>query len=317
MGNDVATGVRQPRTPSEWAATFAEWGKGPSTTEQEKCDNAVRIIREAISHYDPLRTRGIKVFAQGSYRNRTNVRQESDVDVCVLCTDTNFPDYSHVPGLSGKVLGFAEATYLFDEFKRDVECALVARFGRSGVTCGRRAFDIKANSYRVAADVVPVFERRVYHNNDETLKFDSGTTLRSEPEGHLIYNWPEQHYENGAAKHDRTSRRYKKSVRILKRLRNEMAAGGVELAVNTPSFLIECLVYNCPDALFECQDPYERMRNLVTKLWNDTKQDETATRMLEVSEMKRLFTPSQRWTRETTHQFLQSAWHFVGYGRTA
>jgi hypothetical protein len=38
-----------------------------------------------------------------------------------------------------------------------------------------------------------------------------------------ITNFPRQHYDAGCAKNDRTGRRYKRVVRILKRLRNHMA----------------------------------------------------------------------------------------------
>ena len=76
-----------------WENTFQSWGKPPSTSEQEKCDNAVRAARKAIEGSEPLEGRSITVFAQGSYWNRTSVRADSDVDVCVLCTDSIFFAY--------------------------------------------------------------------------------------------------------------------------------------------------------------------------------------------------------------------------------
>src|SRR5260370_7687322 len=72
--------------------TFQSWGKPPSTSEREKCDNAVRAVRKAIEGSRGLEGRNITVFAQGSYRNRTNVGAASDVDVCVLCSDSIFFD---------------------------------------------------------------------------------------------------------------------------------------------------------------------------------------------------------------------------------
>jgi tRNA nucleotidyltransferase (CCA-adding enzyme) len=74
----------------DWEDTFRLWGHAPSQTEQEKCENAERAIRKAIVASHALRGRTIEVFAQGSYANRINVRQDSDVDICVLCRDTLF-----------------------------------------------------------------------------------------------------------------------------------------------------------------------------------------------------------------------------------
>ena len=57
----------------DWEAQFREWAKPPGQTEQERCDNAVSAIRNAVKVSDKLNKRSITVFAQGSYRNNTNV----------------------------------------------------------------------------------------------------------------------------------------------------------------------------------------------------------------------------------------------------
>ena len=58
--------------------------KPPGKTEQDRCDNAATAIRKAIEASDKLRSHRVSVFAQGSYRNNTNVRKDSDVDIGVL-----------------------------------------------------------------------------------------------------------------------------------------------------------------------------------------------------------------------------------------
>ena len=83
----------------DWEQVFLGWARGPGVTEQERVENTERQIRDAVSASEKLRNRGIKVFAQGSYRNRVNVRQDSDVDIGVLCYDTFFPEsvsYTHL-----------------------------------------------------------------------------------------------------------------------------------------------------------------------------------------------------------------------------
>jgi hypothetical protein len=53
----------------DWAATFDSWSKPVSDTENEKCERAERMIRDAIARSDALKRRSIRVFTQGSYRN--------------------------------------------------------------------------------------------------------------------------------------------------------------------------------------------------------------------------------------------------------
>src|SRR2546422_11622236 len=83
----------------DWESTFAGWAKPPSETEKEKSENAERMGRKAVQESSTLSARGIRVFPQGSYRNSTNVRQDSDVDIGVCCVDLVHPDYTFVPGV--------------------------------------------------------------------------------------------------------------------------------------------------------------------------------------------------------------------------
>src|SRR5579871_5163105 len=155
----------------DWESTFATWGAPPSDTEQAKCDNAERAIRKAINASAELSSRPVEVFTQGSYANRTNVRQDSDVDICVLYTGAFFSDYSMSEGLNRDVLGYVAGTYSYNDFKNDVAAALVSYFGQAGVTRGKKAFDVHANTYRIDADVVPCFEHRRFTGNVQNHSF--------------------------------------------------------------------------------------------------------------------------------------------------
>jgi len=75
----------------DWEAQFREWARPPGKTEQDRCDNAASAIRNAIKASDTLRSRSVSIFAQGSYRNNTNVRKDSDVDIGVLCIQPKIP----------------------------------------------------------------------------------------------------------------------------------------------------------------------------------------------------------------------------------
>src|SRR5258708_36561210 len=123
-----------------WEDTFRSWGKAPGTTEQTKCNNAETAIRKAITADSTLSNKNVTVFAQGSYCNRTNVRQDSDVDICVLSTNTFF--YDLPDGMTQTAFGIEAATYQYPEYKNDVEHALVSYLGKDAVICGKKAFDV-------------------------------------------------------------------------------------------------------------------------------------------------------------------------------
>ena len=63
-----------------------------SKTEEQRSENAIGAIRNAVNGSSTLKQRKIKVFTQGSYRNRVNVRQDSDVDVGVMLYYDSFLD---------------------------------------------------------------------------------------------------------------------------------------------------------------------------------------------------------------------------------
>lgn len=297
----------------DWEATFATWGAAPGDTEQTKCENAERAIRKAIDASAKLSSKSIDVFTQGSYANRTNVRQDSDVDICVLYTGAYFSDFSMSEGLNGQVLGHVDGTYLYSEFKNDVEAALVSHFGRGSVTRGKKAFDVHANTYRIDADVVPCFEHRRFMGTPQSNWYISppGTQLHPDNEGTIV-NWPRQNYANGVEKNEATGRRFKAVTRILKRLRNEMVDEGYKAAEPIPSYLIECLVWNVPNEGLGHDTLKADVRYAIAHLWNETRTDESCKKWGEINELKYLFI-GQPWSRGQVNTFLQAAWNYMGF----
>ena len=296
----------------DWETVFGAWGTPPSTTELTKCENAERAIRKAIDASAKLSSKSIETFVQGSYANRTNIRQDSDIDICVLCTDTFFPDYSMSQGLSNSVFGFRDAQYRYVDFKNDVEAALRAFFGASSITRGIKAFDVHANTYRLDADVVPCFEHRRFMGAPQSNWYISGTQFFPDGGGKII-NWPGQNYRNGVDKNDATGRHFKPIIRILKRLRNEMAANGYEIAGRIPSYLIECLVWNVPNGGFGDAQYRSDVRYVLAYLWNQTRTDDTCSEWGEINELKYLFRASQPWRRDQVNSFLRAAWNYIGF----
>lgn len=288
--------------------TLNRWSKGPGLTESTRCENAERIVREAVLGDAELAKLKIDVFTQGSYRARTHVGGDSDVDICVRCRNTYLlylPD-----GTTLETFGLGPASLQYRDFKNELERALRARFGPLGVNRGTKAFDVHENSYRVDADVVPAFEYRHYNING---KFDEGVAFIPDNGGSKIFNYPNQTEINGIARNTATGRKYKRCIRILKSLRNDMQGGGVAAAKNIASFLIECLVWNADVAAFEKEDYTAMIRYLLIDLWNKTKPESDCSKWLEVNNLKCLFDLSQPWTKAQAHAFLLAAWQHMGY----
>ena len=290
----------------DWENTFSGWVKGPGTTESERSDNAIRAIRIAISKSNDLQHRNIDVFLQGSYRNRVSVRQNSDVDVGILCHDAFF--YNLPDNYTAEDFGISPSNYHYHQFKNEVEAALVNHFGKSAVHRGNKAFDIKENSQRVEADVAPFFDHRRYSTDG---RYQEGVELQPDNGGRVI-NWPEQHYNNGVSKNTATQRRYKRVVRVLKRLCVEMNNNEIPTAKPIPGFLVECLVSNVPNENFGYNIYTADVRAVLAFLFNNTMTDRKCTKWVEVSRLKWLFRGPQPWTRSQAHAFISDAWDYIG-----
>ena len=294
---------------SSWENTFHIWAQPPSQTELEKCERSEREIRNAINASPLLVNRNIRVFPQGSYHNRTNVRTDSDVDMCVLCHDSVFFDLPE--GMTPADFNITmPATYRYAEYKNDVEVALISYLGRNAITRGSKAFNIHENTYRIDSDVVACFEYR-WCQADRT--YYEGTAFLTDRGQRRIFNYPDQNYSNGVEKNDATGHRFKAVVRILKCLSNQMTERGYTAANAIPSFLLECLVYNVPNTGFSHVTYTDDVRYTLAHLYNNTRHLDDCRKWCEINGFKYLFHNSQPWTYQATNDFLLAAWNFVGF----
>ena len=108
-------------TDSEWEKKFSEWSKPPSQTEETRCDNAINAVRNAVANHPRLNA-NTQVFVQGSYRNRVNVRQDSDVDIGVIFK--GIYAFELREGAAQVPNNDPPATYRYANFKDDLFSAL-------------------------------------------------------------------------------------------------------------------------------------------------------------------------------------------------
>lgn len=301
----------------DWEEDFKRWAKPPSKSEEQRMDNAIRMIGNAIKNSLKLKYKNIVPFRQGSYRNRVNVRQDSDVDVGVLLADMFFFDLP--PGKTLADFSKGYSSYRFEEFKDDLHNCLVDHFGPDAVERGNKAFKIKANSYRVQADVTPFCEFRKYALRrielcGVALRTDKGVRIVNYPEK-LIATWPDipLHYENGCIKNTITHRRFKSVVRILKKLRNEMKDNGFSVfAGPVPGYLLECMTWNIGNDHFEKDLWFERVKDVLYCMKFHTRSDASCDSWCEVDNIKKLFSTGQPWNRMIAHLFICDARNYIG-----
>lgn len=293
-----------------WEDQFREWARPPGKTEEDRCENAIRAIKNAIDASSKLNQRNISVLVQGSYKNNTNVKKDSDVDVAIVSNDTFFHD-TLPEGLTEESLGIINSTYQYIQFKNDIEDALKRYFGGDSIKRGNKAINIHENNYHVEADVAPFFKHRRYNLDGS---YHSGVEMRTDNGAIRIINWPEQHYSNGCAKNNSTGSRYKSVVRDLKALASEMADNNI-LNGGLPGFLIECLVWNVPDDNFQNDYLLSDLKNAIFYIYDNTKLELSCREWGEVSELKYLFRGLNKWTYKQVNDFTVAAWNYAEMGR--
>ncbi len=293
-----------------WEDTFKSWGAAPSTTEQQKMENAETAIRKAIEANSQLSCMDISFIPQGSYKSKTNVRNDSDVDICVCLNSTFFPRYPI--GKTKEHYGNIGGTITFSAFKNLVQRALEDYFGKESVDRGNKAFDIHSNTYRVDADVVPAFAYRYYYDTGFKWHDPEGICFLAD-DGTKIINWPHQVYENCKNKHTVTGQRYRKVTRILKRLRNRMQEEDIIEARDIPSFLIQSMVWGAPDDHFN-RDTYSAdVRAVLAHCHNETLPNGNHADLREVNNIKLIYGTHQPCTRERAHAFFAKSWDYIGF----
>lgn len=284
------------------------WRYPSSDTEETKLANAEKMVKEAIADIDELRSKSIEIFGQGSYANDTNVKLNSDIDINVCLSDTIFVQIPE--GKKKEDFGYSDSNYTFSEYKDAVERALVKKFGRSDVVRNDKCITVLANTNRVEADVVPTFK---YNRHDDNGGKAIGTKFITD-EGSPVINYPLQHIENGKLKNSQTQKRYKRLTRIFKRLRYKMIEDKIPVSDNITSFLIECLLWNVPNKLFNDYDTWtERLKHSIIFLYNNTKDDKDCKLWGEVSELLYLFHTSRKWSREDVNSFLAQACNYLEF----
>lgn len=293
---------------ASWEDKLRDWAKPPSQSEIDRCDAVIRNVRQAVSESAKLRELKVQVILQGSYRNNTNVKRDSDVDVGVVCPEPFYPFYPQ--GTDASTFGNKNSDYSYAEYRGEVEAALLAYFAQGAVSKGNKAFNVRESARQVEADVAAFLVHRRYSAGGSYVE---GVELRpANAPNQRVINWPEHHYAQGVEKNKQTGGRYKALVRGLKNIRNELVDSEKLDGRAITGFLIECLLAQVPNSTFGNDQYVTDLRGILLHLYRNTDTDAACASWTEVSGMKLLFNSGQKWTRAQAHDFIIKAWQHVG-----
>ena len=225
----------------------------PGTVKGAK--NTHTAIRNALGRYqwpDDVRYR---TYLQGSYRNNTHLRRQSDVDVVVELTSLPIRDGSLLPDSQKRLLKgtFAEPEYGWRRFRRDVIRVINAGFGESRVREGRKTLKLVMESPEIPVDVVVAVRYLKYteYSGLRSYEHTEGMGLYLPTESRWTVSYPHLHRRNGVGKEKATNWWFRRTIRMFKNARAQLVEEGRLAPATARSYQIECLLYNVPDGLLK------------------------------------------------------------------
>jgi predicted nucleotidyltransferase len=213
-------------------------------------------IRNALFANDSgLNRPDFEIYLQGSYKNSTNIRADSDVDLVVQYNKVYYRDLARLSPPEVQRYEGSHHTVEYDavKWRGDVEKALRKKFPGKVQLGGGKAFKVVTGPGDMTADILPAFLYKQYthYNSLNDEGFDPGVKF-ADSAGKITLNYPKLHIENGEAKNSefQTDGRYKPSVRMFKNARNTATERGLLVDGAAPSYFVECLLYNVLDECF-------------------------------------------------------------------
>ena len=194
-----------------------------------------------------------RTYLQGSYRNNTHLRRQSDVDVVVELTSLPIRDGSQLPDSQKRLLKrtFPDLEYGWRQFRRDVLRAITDSFGASRVKEGKKTLKLVMESPDIPVDVVVAVRYLKYseYSGQGSYKNVEGLGLYLPTERRWTVSYPHIHRRNGIRKEKATNWWFRSCIRIIKNARAQLVEEGRLGPATARSYQIESLLYNVPDRL--------------------------------------------------------------------
>jgi hypothetical protein len=284
------------RTSPDPTRLFESWIKGSSDAERAHQVRAVAEVEGAIVGHPQFQSASVRVYARGSYRNKTCIPLDSDIDIlvedrAVVCSD----EAPHIAGPRAFPSAAGNPYPLY--WRESIIQALIAAFGEGRVdTAGDVAIVVRPGEPgSPSIDVVPSFSYRSLTEGDQLWGIAALTK-----DSRYIVNYPQQQLINGRQKNSRSGGRYKKYARAIKAAENLLSSSGQMPAVS--SYLLECLIWNAPIDVLRSGSLREGFTATLCWLWEHLSNTSQYLDWLEPDGIKSLFHPNQRWNVESARQ---------------
>jgi hypothetical protein len=305
------------RTRQSWNDRLEHWERPASDSEEAIIERAASMVRQVMSADLWFVSEGAKIEQQGSYYNNTNVRKESDIDLRAVHPDICL---QYEPGVresdAYRAFGYRDTgkTYIDSSarLRRQIAMQLGSRFGAHNIDAsGRKAVRVKGiPGSRATVDIAPCFVLDRIGWNPLASRYGQvkGIAILC-TDGSWTFSFPDQHHANGIAKRARTRLRFKKIVRMAKRLRGELVQQGAIQAKEVPSFLVESLINGVEDEAFliESDDRYDRLRRVMSRLNEQLYDTAWCNSATDITGLVNLFGNNKGWTAASARQFAHAA----------
>lgn len=300
-------GVQKTKVPDSWGKRETAANES-SKVARERIKTDLERDRSALVQHTDINA--FTVYTQGSYKNYTNTRGSSDLDMIVqlrspwtrdisdlsdaererYLEDHITPDYSYDDGFRGSVAQALRQFYRESRFK-------------DPVTNSGKAIELSGqyNPLPISVDVVPAQEYRIYHSYPENgdPEYTEGMKFKPKNETEWWVNFPKEHVQNSDAKHGN----YRETVRMFKNARDYYNDNHI-WDLNAPSYYIECLLYNVPDDVLKTTDLTDRFDDVLS--WME--QDHIDLQgFQQASEMEALFgDENTQWNTNDAENFIEN-----------
>lgn len=251
---------------------LATWSNLGAVTTSAQTYNSVKTCIDGIDWNSDIK---YDIYLQGSYRNSTNIRGNSDVDIVVEFKSIFYSNkYSLPPDQLREFNEYfgGEVKYELADFKAGLIEGLRAYYSHNIVNESNRAIKITGESGRMNADVICCAEYKKYKSFSR-LNPDNcadGIIFWERDTNKEIINFPKLHYDNGVIKNENTDDNYKPVVRIFKNIVSRLVENGKLNASLAPSYFIECLLFNIANNNYQQNTYFDMVLNILNALHDAT-----------------------------------------------
>lgn len=298
--------VQKSKIPDTWAKRRTAANQNSKTARARIKRDLNRDRSALVQHTD---INAFTVYTQGSYKNYTNTRGSSDLDLIVQLRSPWKRDLSDLTaeGRERYHDDNSPADYGYDDGFRDSVVQALRQFYRKNllkdpIDNSGKAIEISGphNPLPIDVDVVAAQEYRIYHTypKDGDPEYTEGMMFKPVMGDKWWVNFPKVHYENGNAKHDN----FRETVRMFKNARGHYNDNHW-FTLDTPSYYIECLIYNVPDHVLRTSDLTDRFDDVLS--WFERNSTDL-TGFDQVSEMEALFgDENTQWNTDEAKKYIE------------